>query len=120
MTADTAERSPTRTLIVQWACAVIPLLAWSTHLAFVYLFAPTLCSSPQQAWLYILTSTALIVDGMAGVVAWRGYRASPRKPHATDREAIRARYFGLLGTSSGAIFAVGIAGQTISFLSSCP
>jgi hypothetical protein len=117
MTTDAAERNSSRILLVLWAGAVIPLVAWGAHLAFIYLFASILCNA--QTLLYALTLAALVIDVIAGIVAWRGYRTSLGKPHAADWDVIRARYFGLLGVSSSVIFAVGIVGQTISFLSDC-
>lgn len=120
MAVDSVGQNHRRTLFAQWSGAVVPLVAWSGHLAFIYLLAPILCDAAHYVWLYGFTTLALTFDVIAGVVAWRNYRSHAHKPNSSDRDKIRARYFGLLGLSSAVIFAVGIIGQTISLLSVCP
>jgi hypothetical protein len=100
------------------AAALAPLLAWSFHFALIRGLAPVLCGLPTNGWLYALTLLALAAAVGGGAFAWFGYRRALAGAYA-GRDAVSARYFGLVGAIAGAIFAVGIAAQTWQFHQAC-
>lgn len=102
------------------AAALVPLLAWGFHFALIRALAPVLCGPPVTGWLYLLTFAALVVAVAGGAVAWAGYRRVTRDPGAyRGREAVSARYFGLVGAIGGAIFTLGILAQARVFAAAC-
>lgn len=99
--------------------ALAPLLAWGFHFALIRGLAPVLCGPPVSGWLYALTLAALALTVAGGAYAWRGYRRGAMGGGYTARDAVSARYFGLVGTVAGAIFTVGILTQVWVFASRC-
>lgn len=101
------------------AAALAPLLAWGFHFALIRGLAPVLCGPPVSAWLYALTLAALAVALAGGAVAGLAYWRAVTGPGYAGREAVSARYFGLVGAFAGVIFTVGILAQAWVFRSAC-
>lgn len=101
------------------AAALAPLLAWGLHFALIRALAPALCGPPASVWMYALTLAALAVALGGGAVAWLGYRRAATGNGYAGREAVSARYFGLVGGTAAAIFGVGIVAQAWVFRAAC-
>ncbi|HEX7045551.1 MAG TPA: hypothetical protein VF203_13175 [Burkholderiales bacterium] len=99
------------------AAAFAPLAAWGVHFGLMQRLAPFLCGPPVSVWLYALTAALLLVVLLAGVYAGRGYRAAGKPKDR--REAIAARYFGLVGSIGAAMFGLGIIAQAAVFHAAC-
>ncbi|HEY8554241.1 MAG TPA: hypothetical protein VIL43_06860 [Burkholderiales bacterium] len=99
------------------AAAFASLAAWGVHFASMRGLAPLLCGPPASAWFYAVTAALLFVVLIAGVYAGRGYLAGGRTKER--REAVSARYFGLVGSIGAVIFGIGIVAQAAVFHAAC-
>jgi hypothetical protein len=106
----------------QWSIVLVPAMAMLVHVGLGYAVVNWACVKGSRTLIHVTAVAALLAALAAGVLArgeWRrgGGRRTDEEPDA----AARARFLGVLGMASSALFSVSIVAQWLAnvYLAPC-
>ena len=106
----------------QWLAVLVPALAMLVHVGLGYAVVNWACAKGSRTLIHVTAAVTLLAAVAAGLLARAEWRRGGGK--GTDAEpdaAARARFLGVLGMASSALFSVAIVAQWLAnvFLAPC-
>lgn len=106
----------------QWLAVLVPAIAMLVHVGLGYAVVNWACAKGSRALVHVtalVTLLAAMAAGLAARAEWR--RGGGRRADAEPDAAARARFLGVLGMASSALFSLTIAAQWVAnfFLAPC-
>jgi hypothetical protein len=106
----------------QWLAVLVPAMAMLVHVGLGYAVVNWACAKGSRTLVHVTAALTLLAAMAAGLAArgeWR--RGGGRRTDAEPDAAARARFLGVLGMASSALFSVTIVAQWIAnvYLAPC-
>lgn len=104
-------------LRMQWTGVLAGPLAWGLHMQVNYSLVPWVCAHGGEILIHLVTILALLITALGAFSAWRGLKdagAAGAEAKANDSGQLpRARFMGILGLFTSAMFFLVIIAQEI-------
>jgi hypothetical protein len=114
MAPERVERPSRRTDAALWFGVLAPPVAMLTNLEASYALVDAACATRAHLPMHLVALTMLVVAAVAGVLAWREWRAlGGGWPGDADGARTRARFMAALGVLSSAYFGTLIVWQWV-------
>lgn len=107
---------------VQWVGLLLAPAAFFTHLQLGYVLVYRACRSHTNVWVHLAGATSVALAALGTWTAWRVWARAGRTTSVEGADAAaRARFLGLAGLGTGALFVLLLVAQwmTAFVLSPC-